>query len=148
MKLFLFLLSFSFCSLSLGQNNGFETGDFDPNEPMDTLEGAYILEEGANPEIEVYIPDIFSPNGDGVNDYFQIKASTDHNLVITRFYIFDRWGYKVFERFNLSIHSSDGWWDGMLKRFTLNTGVFAYYIELQYPGGLRKTFKGNVTLVR
>lgn len=96
----------------------------------------------------VYIPNIFSPNGDGVNDYFQIQTADENNVLITRFLIFDRWGSKVYEKYNLPIHSSDGWWDGTYKRFTMNKGQFAYFVEVEFENGDRETFRGNVALIR
>ena len=96
----------------------------------------------------LYIPNIFSPNGDGVNDLFRLQAPGDQNIMITRFYIFDNWGNNVFEKFNLPIHSETGWWDGTYKRFTANPGIFAYYVEVQFENGQRETYKGKITLIR
>jgi gliding motility-associated-like protein len=96
----------------------------------------------------VYIPNIFSPNGDGVNDLFQIQTADANEVTITRFFIFDRWGNNVYERYDLPIHSTDGWWDGTYKRFTANPGVFAYFVEVEFDNGSRETFRGNVTLIR
>jgi gliding motility-associated-like protein len=96
----------------------------------------------------VYIPNIFSPNGDGVNDLFRLQAPSDQNIMITRFFIFDNWGNNVFEKFNLPIQSETGWWDGTYKRFTANPGMFAYYVEVQFENGKKETYKGKVTLIR
>ena len=96
----------------------------------------------------IYIPNVFSPNGDGINDLFQIQTADKNEVIITRFYIFDRWGNNVYERFNLPIQSSSGWWDGTFKRFTMNPGVFAYYLEVEFENGQRETYKGSVTLIR
>ncbi len=99
-------------------------------------------------ECPVYIPNIFSPNGDGINDVFQIQTGDKNEVIITRFFIFDRWGNNVYERFNLPIQSSTGWWDGTFKRFTMNPGVFSYYLEVEFANGARETYKGSVTLIR
>ncbi len=96
----------------------------------------------------IYIPNIFSPNGDGINDFFQIQTADENNVLITRFLIFDRWGSKVYEKYDLPIHSSDGWWDGTYKRFTMNKGYFAYFVEVQFENGDKETFRGNVTLIK
>ena len=96
----------------------------------------------------VYIPNIFSPNGDGINDVFQIQTADKNEVIITRFFIFDRWGNNVYERFNIPIQSYSGWWDGTYKRFTMNPGAFAYYLEVQFENGTRETYKGSVTLIR
>jgi len=99
-------------------------------------------------ECPVYIPNIFSPNGDGINDLFQIQTADKNEVIITRFYIFDRWGNNVYERFNIPVQSYSGWWDGTFKRFTMNPGVFSYYLEVQFENGTRETYKGSVTLIR
>ncbi len=96
----------------------------------------------------VFIPNIFSPNGDGVNDFFQIQTADEHNVLITRFLIFDRWGSKVYEKYDLPIHSNEGWWDGTYKRFTMNKGLFAYFVEVEFENGAKETFRGNVTLFK
>ncbi len=96
----------------------------------------------------VYIPNIFSPNGDGINDFFQIQTADENNVMITRFLIFDRWGSKVFEKYNLPIHSTEGWWDGTYKRFTMNKGFYAYFLEVEFENGNRESFRGSVTLMK
>ena len=96
----------------------------------------------------LYIPNVFSPNGDGKNDFFQIQTADENNVTITKFYIFDRWGNTVYKRFDFPIHTTEGWWDGSYKHFTMNPGVFAYYLEVEFASGERETFKGNVTLIR
>ncbi len=96
----------------------------------------------------IYIPNVFSPNGDGKNDIFQIQTADENNVTITKFYIFDRWGNNVYKRFDFPIHSTEGWWDGSYKHFTMNPGVFAYYLEVEFENGERETFKGNLTLIR
>ncbi len=96
----------------------------------------------------LYIPNVFSPNGDGVNDIFRPETVESQQVRITRMLIFDRWGNNVFSANNLDIHSDEGWWDGKFKRFTLNPGVFAYYIEAEFESGEKQTFKGDITLLR
>lgn len=96
----------------------------------------------------IYIPNIFSPNGDGVNDFFQLQTSDANEVTITRFFIFDRWGNEVYRKMNFPIHTTEGWWDGTYKHFTMNPGVFAYYLEVEYDNGLKETYRGNVTLIR
>lgn len=96
----------------------------------------------------IYIPTIFSPNGDGVNDLFQIYTSDDHISMITRFYIFDRGGKNIYQRTNIPLHGYDGWWDGTYKRFTMSSGVYAYYFETEDEHGRRESYRGDVTLIR
>ena len=96
----------------------------------------------------LYIPNVFSPNGDGVNDMFQIRVAGDENILITRFFIFDRWGNNVYKEYNLRVQSTQQWWDGTYKHFTSSAGIFNYYLEVEFENSQRETFKGNVTLIR
>lgn len=96
----------------------------------------------------IYIPNIFSPNGDGVNDLFQIQTAADNAVTITRFYIFDRWGTNVYQKLDQSIHANEGWWDGTFKRFTMNNGSYSYFIEVEFENGDKESFRGSVMLIR
>ena len=95
----------------------------------------------------IYIPNTFSPNGDGINDFFNISSSTDANITVTKFLIFDRWGDNVFEAYDFPITSTDHWWDGTFKKISVNPAVFAYFIEVRENDQL-ESFKGNITLIR
>lgn len=123
-------------------NTAISMQSIDPFNPSDTIP----IRDDA--EIHVYIPNIFSPNGDGSNDLFQIQAPVGYQVLITRFFIFDKRGTNVYSRYNLTVSPSEDWWDGTYKHFNMSPGVFAYYLEVQFSNGERKTFKGNVTLVR
>lgn len=90
---------------------------------------------------DVYVPNTFTPNNDEVNDKLYVRNLSLEGLKVFR--IFDRWGRLVFETTNIQ----EGW-DGTYKGRTLNSGVFAYYVDLVCSNGqtIRKT--GNVTLLR
>lgn len=96
----------------------------------------------------LYIPNVFSPNNDGVNDLFQIRVNDDQQITITRFFIFDRFGKKVYERFELPAQSNVGWWDGNFKHFTSPAGAYYYFLEVEFENGDKETFKGDLTLIR
>lgn len=88
----------------------------------------------------IFIPNAFSPNGDGENDTLYVRSQVLEMLTMT---IYDRWGQKVFETNRIEVG-----WDGTHKGTPLATGVFDYYIEAVCLNN--KTFirKGNITLVR
>ncbi len=94
----------------------------------------------------IYVPNVFSPNGDGSNDLF-IVSSDDPSLILGMTgFIFDRWG-------NMIHHSLDNpfTWNGFFHEEKMMPGVYVYVIEVEYLGlnGLsRKTLIGDVTLVR
>lgn len=89
-----------------------------------------------------YIPNIFSPNGDGNNDRFQVF--TQHEEEFRRIHVFDRWGDKVY----YSEDINDGW-DGRFKGKFALPGVYVYrvdaYCELT---GKEFYFTGDITLFR
>jgi len=95
----------------------------------------------------VFIPNAFSPNGDGTNDRFFVNSSTEVEL-ITKFTIFDRWGEIVFNVDNTQPNDPRSGWDGIFLNNALNPGVFVYVIEVLFVDGERKLYSGDVTLIR
>ncbi len=88
---------------------------------------------------QIFVPNAFSPNGDGVNDYFEIYAA---NIEVKEFAIFDRWGNEVF-RYNNGFWG----WDGKLKSKEMPAAVYFYYIKYIQKGET-KELKGDLTLLR
>lgn len=93
------------------------------------------------PGPETYIPNAFTPNGDGVNDDFEVFGTTLQSVGMK---IFNRWGEKVFD----SGDSEWASWDGTYKGVSQPTGVYVYYVELVYLDGKKKYREGSVTLIR
>ena len=91
-------------------------------------------------ESNIFIPNGFSPNGDGKNDILYVRGN---NITKVLFIVYDRWGQKVFESTDLAIG-----WDGVFKGKKLDPAVFAYYVEGECEGGQQFIKKGNVTLFR
>ncbi|CAN5177805.1 hypothetical protein BH09BAC1_BH09BAC1_01180 [soil metagenome] len=87
-----------------------------------------------------FIPNAFSPNGDGYNDVFFIYGKAVSNVKLL---IYDRWGEKMFEG-----HSLSEGWDGRLYGTLMAPGVFVYYAEIYFENGDRVEEKGSVTLMR
>jgi len=88
----------------------------------------------------IFIPDAFSPNNDGQNDYLYVRGDCIKSM---QFEIFDRWGNKVFETTDQGIP-----WNGMFNGKAANTGSYVYYLSTTLYDGTTQTKKGNVTLVR
>jgi len=91
-------------------------------------------------DFSLFVPNLFSPNGDGLNDFAKVYAKGAENVT---FAIYNRWGEKVFETFNI-----DEGWDGRFKDKDLNPAVFAYYVKVEYLNGQFIQQKGNITLLR
>jgi gliding motility-associated-like protein len=95
----------------------------------------------ANVRKELLIPNAFSPNNDGQNDFFKISNITDEKLI--DFKIFNRWGTILFRTTN----AKEGW-DGTNKGQQQPVGVYGYVIRIGYADGYVETYKGTVTLIR
>ncbi|MFK7807773.1 MAG: gliding motility-associated C-terminal domain-containing protein, partial [Saprospiraceae bacterium] len=95
----------------------------------------------------IYIPNAFSPNGDGNNDIFFPFGDISARR-FTYFRVFDRWGELVHEANDFELNDPRGGWDGRLKGEFMNPGVFAYILEVEFVDGVVKRYKGDVTLMR
>ncbi|MEK7254664.1 MAG: gliding motility-associated C-terminal domain-containing protein, partial [Bacteroidota bacterium] len=88
------------------------------------------------------IPNIFTPNNDGVNDSFKVIISGD-NIEVLSMQIFNRWGQRVFE----STNSNDGW-DGRQDGEDAPSDVYVFVVEIQQTNGEVVVKKGDLTLAR
>ena len=88
----------------------------------------------------VFVPNTFSPNGDGRNDYLFVRGNNFHEIRLT---IFDRWGEKIFETTNQLTG-----WDGTYKGKEVDPGVFTYVVTVNYSDKGSVTQSGTVTLLR
>ena len=95
----------------------------------------------------IYIPNIFSPNGDGINDQLTISMGQGVKE-ITAFTIFDRWGNMVFQAEHILPTGTAVSWDGKLKGELLNPAVFTYMMIAEFEDGQREVRYGDVTLIR
>ena len=94
----------------------------------------------------VYFSNIFSPNRDGVNDYFQAVTGAGVEEILS-FSIFDRWGNQVYEKsaYIPDPAGSDGW-DGTFNGKRLDPGVFVYFARAKFIDGKVIDYSGSVTL--
>ncbi|MCB0642605.1 MAG: gliding motility-associated C-terminal domain-containing protein, partial [Phaeodactylibacter sp.] len=96
----------------------------------------------------VYIPNGFSPDGDGNNEVFMIYAKDASVEKIKRFLVFSRWGEVVYEYYNFQPNNPAYGWDGRFRGELMNPAVFAWFAEIEFIDGRVEIFKGDVTLVR
>ncbi len=89
---------------------------------------------------EFFVPNAFSPNGDGNNDVLEVYGTA---LATVKLKIFNRWGEKIFD-------SGNQWlgWDGTYRGQLQNPGVYTYHAEGIYLNGKTKEKKGTVTVIR
>ena len=105
---------------------------------MDSVE-RYIK---VNPGYRIYIPNSFSPNNDGTNDFFTVYGEeiTDFEIVI-----FNRWGQQIYRSFDLS-----NGWDGTsaLSENKVPQGVYLYMVKATDDVGFVHKFEGTVNVVK
>jgi gliding motility-associated-like protein len=92
---------------------------------------------------ELYLPNAFSPNGDGENDVLQLYYGNMQCITTFELQIYDRWGEKVFQTTD-----PDFSWDGYYKGTVEGTAVFVYYMKAKLIIGGDLNKKGNVSLIR
>lgn len=88
----------------------------------------------------LYIPNVFSPNHDGANDILYVHSN---NLKSFEFYIYDRWGNKVFETSDVSKG-----WDGEYRGKPMQEDVYSYIFKGSTLNDKKISRQGNITLVR
>jgi len=96
---------------------------------------------------DIYIPNIFSPNGDNFNDRLLISAGSDVEE-ISLFVIYDRWGNMVYSAEHFQPNDPDRAWDGTFNGKLLNSEVFAYKLIAQFEDGRSEVRYGDVTLLK
>jgi gliding motility-associated-like protein len=107
------------------------------NNPIESVSNGVVVEK----PYSLYSPNAFSPDGDGVNDFFNISGQKIEDFQIE---IFNRWGQMVYKSFDLN----DGW-DGTFNGKKLPTGTYVYKIKTREFGIDQNLIKsGSVALVR
>ncbi|MEP6646278.1 MAG: gliding motility-associated C-terminal domain-containing protein, partial [Saprospiraceae bacterium] len=95
----------------------------------------------------IYVPTIFSPNGDQINDLFIISGSRDV-MEIESLEIFDRWGNKIFFAEHFQPDDPSKSWDGTFLGNHLNPGVYVYNLKVLFNNNQNFHKSGDFTLLR
>lgn len=90
---------------------------------------------------DIYIPNSFTPNGDGKNDRFRLLPYADYT--VNKFLIYNRWGRVIFE----TKDATKGW-DGTQNGIPASMGTYVYFLELQNSKQQKIIKKGTVLLLR
>lgn len=112
-----------------------------------TAEASVFIDLDANRN--VYIPNAFSPDGDGINDEFRLFTCTGvRGVNFAR--VFDRWGEIVFDSDDIAVNCFDGaaLWDGRKGGKPASPGVYVYIIEVEFLDDVTLIFRGDVTVLR
>ena len=111
--------------------------DLDPNTENDVMfveectESVCIPCEGTLMVPSIFIPNVFTPNGDGDHDELNIYASDE--VMVEEFSVYDRWGEILFTRENVLSSDSSLSWDGRFDGQMVMPGVYVYFIKLGEP---------------
>lgn len=89
---------------------------------------------------EIFVPNAFSPNGDGQNDQLFVRGACIEYL---DFSVYNRWGERVFHTTDQNIG-----WDGVWRGQPCENAVFTYVVKATLYDGTQIDKKGNVTLVK
>lgn len=95
----------------------------------------------------VFVPNVFSPNNDGINDLFSIDAGPEVSRILS-LRVYSRWGAMVFQDLEYDPNIEDRGWDGSYRGALMDNGVFAWTANVEFLDGVTMLLKGDVTLVR
>ena len=98
-------------------------------------------------ELSIFAPNVFTPNGDGRNDFFTIYG--DHKVEsIVSLQIFERWGTQLWEGRSLAPGNEPQGWDGTYQGEIVLPGVYVYSAEVLLTDGSTKRLQGTITVSR
>lgn len=92
----------------------------------------------------VYVPNVFTPNGDNINDRFTIYGE---NVQVNIMQVFNRWGALIYQEEGLEVNDDSGGWDGTFNGSNVSNGVYVYKVEIEMDGEVQ-IVAGEVTIFR
>ncbi len=95
---------------------------------------------------QVFIPNTFTPNNDGINDMFYPQGKGLTNVL--RFSVYTRWGELIFDRQNIPLNDPAYGWNGTYKGDPLKPDVFVYVVRALCDDGQPVEIKGDISLIR
>lgn len=95
----------------------------------------------------VYLPNAFSPNGDGKNDVLYIRSNIDDTKVKI-FEIYNRWGQSVYKVENVQVNDPAAGWDGYYKEKLSGVDSYSYYFVVEFPDQTSAKEQGSFVIVR
>lgn len=113
------------------------------NEKECSLDTSVLIRQQDCP---IYIPNVFSPNEDGINDLFFIFPHKDFVGEFKTLLVVDRWGSVVFGAYDLP--AEDIAWDGTYNGKYLESGVYSFYLEYVLEGNIKMVRTGDVTIIK
>jgi gliding motility-associated-like protein len=89
---------------------------------------------------DIFVPNAFTPNGDGKNDIIYVRSQSIKSL---KFYVYSQWGELLF-----SATDQNSGWDGTFKGTKEPVGVYVYYLTAEMFNGHEVSKKGTITLLK
>lgn len=100
-----------------------------------------------NKKRPIFIPNAFSPNRDGLNDFFTAYGNQSA-VIIREMRIFNRWGDLIFTAQNIPLGDERVGWDGLMNGKDLPPDVYAYYMVIRFIDGEEETYHGDITILK
>jgi gliding motility-associated-like protein len=97
------------------------------------------------PGANVFVPNTFSPNGDGSNDVFYVRGRGLNRVKSLR--IYNRWGELVFEKINFAVNDASAGWDGSYRGKRLSADVYVYQVDVYCDNSESIRFDGSISLI-
>lgn len=116
---------------------------------ISTAGGCFVADElqvTINKNRDVYIPNAFSPNFDGRNDYFFPFSARQEKVKLMR--VYNRWGALIYEMENVQTNDFSVGWNGSFRGQAVNPDVYLYWIEVEFLDGFVETFYGDITVLK
>lgn len=96
---------------------------------------------------DLYVPNVFSPNGDGINDFFSIPTDAPHVQAVTELAIYDRWGNQVFQQQTEGDLNKNIVWDGQYQGQVVARGTYVFMAKVLFLDGNEEMISGGVSVV-
>lgn len=117
-----------------------------------SLEAACVASDSisirVNPTRKVYFPNVFSPNDDGINDYFTVLGSIPNIKIVEELSIFDRWGGLIFQQKELLPNKPELGWNGRNQEQEISTGIYTYMAIVRFLDDAVLVYSGDVLLMK
>lgn len=99
-------------------------------------------------QCKIYLPNVISPFAKQDNNKLFIPGFDEGtNPIITEYFIFDKWGNKIYNQQNIVPDQFNHWWDGSCQGQPCASGVYSYLIEVEFESGNKIEETGTVTLL-
>jgi gliding motility-associated-like protein len=95
---------------------------------------------------QLFIPNAFTPDGDGRNDILMVRGKGIKT--VKSFRVFNRWGQVVFERNNFPPNDKTFGWNGLINGNPASPDVYVYTCEVVCENDVPYTYKGNVAILK